>query len=188
MVISYNRVDGIPRALPATSFQKETLQHLIVTGQAIPTPPSFAEVLCYMEHHGKNVSVKWHQDVIRFLFRRMNKRKRVRQGVLFVYCLKLHVQEMLLVLANPDAQCCIQEVWVEDAFHKYMCRGLRDLLALATYSFAFIKQRVEEHNEPVTQMIEPVNSTSTSTPPRVLSTNVVSPSSTNVVSPSSSQF
>jgi len=172
MMLSFKGNDVLPQIVRAACFYKDTLQHLVVTLQALPVPPKASEVLSYMEHKGKKVSVDWCNEVVMFVFRQMNNGHPVANCALVLHCLKCRVKEMLsdALAATPDAQVALLNHWVENAVHQHIFRGNRNIDSLGACSFHFIEQAIRDCNVPVTNV--PVTSV---------------PSTVNVVSPTSSQ-
>jgi len=158
---------GKPIVVPAGAFRKDTVQHLILTGQVVPVPPTVALVLDYMESHGKRVSLKWCERVKYFIWRRLVTGNYIQDLYLIIHCLKYHVTE---VLANSVLRCDVQflatESWVDAVIEQYEYKGNRDIGDLFTYSMDYINACIEGHVSPLVTTSEVMATTSL---------NVVSP-------------
>ena len=136
--------DGAPSMVRATSFNEDTLQHLLTTGQCVPAAPSFAGALICMDKKGKRESVKWFDRVVKFCCRRLICGQDLSDEHLFVQCLKCWVSERL---GNSQAARAMQlelvEQWVFDTLEQCECHGNRDVESLATCTFGYINACIE---------------------------------------------
>jgi len=158
---------GKPIVVPAGAFRKDTVQHLILTGQVVPVPPTVALALDCMESHGKRASLKWCERVKHFVWRRLVTGNCIQDLYLIVCCLKHHVTELL---ANSVLRRAVQllaaESWVDAVIEQCECKGNRDIGGLFTCSMDCINACIEGHVSPLATASEVMARTSL---------NVVSP-------------
>jgi len=141
-------VDAVPQVVPATCFQKDTHQHLIITGQVILVAPVAAKVLQYMEMYGKKESVNWYKRVVEFIWCMLNNGNQIKEECLFIHCLKFRVTEILgTTTLQHDTQLAITDGWVESALDVYKFRAAMcgDMYELATYTFQYINSCIGGH-------------------------------------------
>jgi len=158
---------GKPIVVPAGAFRKDAVQHLILTGQVVPVPPTVALVLDCMESHGKRASLKWCERVKHFVWRRLVTGNHIKDLYLIVHCLKHHVTELLAnSVLRRDVQLLATESWVDAVIEQCECKGNRDIGGLFTCSMDCINACIEGHVSPLATASEVMARTSL---------NVVSP-------------
>ena len=146
MLMSYQ-----PERKPsATAFKKDTLQHLTITCQVMPVPPSVTAMLECMERHGKMASFSWCDCVVECIWRQLVFGNQVKHECLIVHCLRHRVSDMLCgSVLRRDKQLLVTDSWMDSVIHQCECRGNRDFLSLATYTFECINACVEGHTSPL---------------------------------------
>jgi len=137
---------GKPIVVPAGAFRKDTVQHLILTGQVVPVPPTVALALDCMESHGKRASLKWCERVKHFVWRRLVTGNCIQDLYLIVCCLKHHVTELL---ANSVLRRAVQllaaESWVDAVIEQCEHKGNQDIGDLFTCLMDCINACIEGH-------------------------------------------
>jgi len=149
MLMSY-QPERKPSIVAATAFKKDTLQHLIITCQVMPVPPSVTTILEYMECHGKTVSFSWYDRVVEHIWRQLVFGNQVKHEYLIVHCLRYRVSNLLCrSVLRRDEQLLVTDSWIDSVMHEYEYRGNRDFSSLATYTFEYINACIEGHISPL---------------------------------------
>jgi hypothetical protein len=126
--------------LPSNCVNKDTLNHLIITKQAIPLTSSMNEIVDYMERWGKSEDSVWYQQVVDWLaFICREGIKREHLGVLYD-CVALKVRREIYLHAGTVATSETSRIfnaWRTFFFDQY-ARSTTDFIALKQSSMVFV--------------------------------------------------
>lgn len=159
--------------IPSKAFNDDTVQHMILTKEALPLPPIMCHIARYMECWGRGVSTIWHHRVLDELRLFLQEGMAVSDEKVLHDCVKIRIWQM--VGSRIDN---LQEVQnIIDQWSAYFSvlykKGTQNFFQLARLSFHYVDGKINMAN-----MNLHLNKTGTSTPGTVVSSASVVSSAT----------
>ena len=135
---------GSKVALHTSGLDKTTVTHLIVSGQGLPLPQDYCEVLDCTEWWGRGLSPQWYETVLEMMHLDLKQGQKVDRECLFKNCISFHVNEIINNTAHGISRAWITLCWHNFFDNTYMY-DTKDFFACAVRSIQFTKEKIA-HN------------------------------------------
>lgn len=135
-------------AIPSTTFNDQTVQHLILTKQALPAPNVVSEVLDYMASWGHEYDSEWHAEVVHWISYLLNNSIQCTQEELFFDLIEFKVKSLIYEYIGINEHLTatqIYDLWEQQFRSNYYYSGVRDFKVAATQSFTTVMIQVQAY-------------------------------------------
>ena len=141
-------IDRHPIVVPTTTFDADTVQHLLLTKQALPVPNVVSKVIDCMEDWGKEYDLEWYNEVVNLIAYLLSNQTVLTQEELFYDLLEFKINALIyeyIGLNEHVTATRIFDLW-KDKFHYDFCyNGVRDFKQAAVASFATVMIQVNAY-------------------------------------------
>ena len=101
------------QAIHTSSLDKDTVTHLIVSGQALPVPQDYCDVLDVLDWWGRRISQSWYESVVEMMYCDLYNGQKVDRGCLFKNCISFHMNDM------ADDAVGLDRSWIILCWHNF---------------------------------------------------------------------
>ena len=166
-MIVTSRGDDIPRrrtpyeAVLASSFDRPTLQHLVISGRGLPLPPAMGLIMDWMQSWGRNRSQGWYEATLELFVWYMDEKIDVSERELIFEVISIKVKEEIhsSFITTQLLGWSTYNEW-HDYFNFHYDSGKKEFFGLATKSIGYVRDRIETVVEAATQEPTPTYTSS----------------------------
>jgi hypothetical protein len=146
----------------SSCFTNRHLQDTIVSGNGIPLPPDFCDVIDCMEYWGRMICPRWEQDVLSLMWDVLRPRGlvgvEIKRSDLFYDCIMLLLERKLGAYPFINKVAVLQE-W-QNFFYEVLMLTTSDYFKCATESIWFVEARINNwiqvlQTPPMMQVVVP---------------------------------
>lgn len=133
-------------AIPSSCLTHDTVQHLIVSKEALPVPPAMCDILDLMHCWGRDRDPVWHVKVVDWLCFLLVSKNHLPDQMALRDCVKCRIRSIILEMGDeitPFVSNNMIAMW-RQFFDNQCKKGNTHFFHLAINSFHFVKRvRVE---------------------------------------------